>query len=334
MRLLVTGGTGFVGAHSCVDLQRRGHAVTIVDNLCNSRQEVVDRITTLSGVAPRFVRADVRDAETLTRLLREERIDAVAHFAALKAVGESVREPLAYYDNNVGGTLALLRAMEIAGVRLLVFSSSATVYGDPAKCPVDETAPRSATNPYARSKLISEDVIQDVASRGAMVTAILRYFNPVGAHPSGLLGERPNGTPNNLMPYVSQVAAGERPVVNVFGDDYPTADGTGVRDYIHVMDLARAHGDAIAYLAREQRCLTLNLGTGRGYSVHEVIAAFERASGRAIPRTIVGRRAGDVATCFADPALADQVLGWRAELGLDRMCEDAWRWQLASGRGR
>lgn len=328
MRLLVTGGTGFIGSHACADLLARGHEVTIVDNLANSRADVVERIAAVAGRRPRFIMGDVRDRDAMLAVLRGQGIEGVLHFAALKAVAESWEKPLAYYDNNVGGSLALLHAMQEASVDLLVFSSSATVYGDPEHCPVDETAPRRGTNPYARTKLMTEDIIADIASqRRTFRAATLRYFNPAGAHPSGLLGEEPSGVPNNLMPYVAQVAAGERSEVQVFGGDYPTPDGTGVRDYIHVVDLARAHSEALEYLVREQRCLTVNLGTGRGYSVLDVITAFERACGRTIPRKLVPRRPGDVAACYADASRAFELLGWRARLGIERMCEDAWRWQ-------
>jgi UDP-glucose 4-epimerase len=328
MRLLVTGGTGFIGSHACADLLARGHEVTIVDNLANSRADVVERIAAVAGRRPRFIMGDVRDRDAMLAVLRGQGIEGVLHFAALKAVAESWEKPLAYYDNNVGGSLALLHAMQEASVDLLVFSSSATVYGDPEHCPVDETAPRRGTNPYARTKLMTEDIIADIASqRRTFRAATLRYFNPAGAHPSGLLGEEPSGVPNNLMPYVAQVAAGERSEVQVFGGDYPTPDGTGVRDYIHVVDLARAHSEALEYLVREQRCLTVNLGTGRGYSVLDVITAFERACGRTIPRKLVPRRSGDVAACYADASRAFELLGWRARLGIERMCEDAWRWQ-------
>lgn len=328
MRLLVTGGTGFIGSHTCVDLLARGHEVTICDNLSNSRADVVDRIEAIAGRRPAFLEADVRDRQRLTRLMRESAIEGVLHFAASKAVGESSEKPLEYYDNNVGGSVALLHAVVDAGVRVFVFSSSATVYGDPPSCPIDESCPRQVTNPYARTKVMVEDILADMsAGRADPLIGVLRYFNPVGAHPSGLLGEAPAGTPNNLMPFVAQVAAGLRPEVRVFGDDYPTPDGTGVRDYIHIVDLARAHSDALDYLVREGRNLTVNIGTGRGYSVLEVLAAFERASGRAIARTVVARRPGDIAACYADPSRAQALLGWRAEFDLDRMCEDAWRWQ-------
>lgn len=328
MRTLVTGGTGYVGSHTCVDLLLRGHEVVIYDNLSNSSRDVLDAIASVSGRTPVFHQGDVRDQRCLESLLTEHGIDAVLHFAALKSVYESWAMPVAYYDNNVAGTLGVLRAMASTGIDLLVFSSSATVYGEPDSCPIREDAKRAATNPYGRTKLMAEDIITDVGrARSRFAAAILRYFNPVGAHPSGLMGEAPSGTPNNLMPYVAQVATGEREFVSVFGADYPTPDGTGVRDYVHIADLARAHVDALDHLAAERSSLTVNLGTGRGHSVLEVIDAFERACGRKIERRIVERRSGDVATCFADPSLAREMLGWVAEFDLDRMCTDAWRWQ-------
>ena len=331
---LVTGGTGYIGSHTCVELIQRGYRVAILDNLSNSSAAVVDRIEQITGTRPDFTRADVRDTDATTRLMQELRPDVVLHFCALKAVGESNDKPLDYFDNNIGGTLSLLKAMRQVGVKRLVYSSSATVYGDPEHCPVDEDAPRSATNPYARTKLVCEDLLGDIARADpALKVAILRYFNPVGAHPSGLIGEDPAGTPNNLMPYVCQVAVGRLPALSVYGNDYPTPDGTGVRDYIHVLDLARAHVDAIETLERTGEGLTVNLGTGRGYSVLEVVKAFERASGREIPYRFAPRRTGDVATCFADPSRAQALMGWRSELDLERMCQDAWRWQQSNPRG-
>ena len=326
--ILITGGTGFIGSHTAVALLAAGREVVLYDNLVNSRREVIDRIARIAGRAPHFVEGDVRDRERLTQVLRETRSDGVIHFAALKAVGESVREALAYYDVNVGGTLALCQAMAAAEVRSLVFSSSATVYGDPASLPIREDFPRSTTNPYGASKLILEDMLADVAAADPRWRiARLRYFNPIGAHESGLIGEAPNGIPNNLLPYIAQVAWGQRERLSVFGGDYPTPDGTGVRDYIHVVDLAEGHLAALDYLAAHPGLLTVNLGTGRGYSVLEMVRAFERASGRAVPYEIVARRAGDIAACYADPTLAHQLLGWSAQRDLDTMCRDAWRWQ-------
>ena len=326
--ILITGGTGFIGSHTAVALLAAGRDVVLYDNLTNSRREVVDRIAQIAGRVPRFVEGDVRDREHLARVLRETGSDGVIHFAALKAVGESVREALAYYDVNVGGTLALCQAMAAVGVYSLVFSSSATVYGDPASLPIREDFPRSTTNPYGASKLILEDMLADVAAADPRWRiARLRYFNPIGAHESGLIGEAPSGIPNNLLPYIAQVACGQREKLSVFGGDYPTPDGTGVRDYIHVVDLAEGHLAALDYLAANPGLLTVNLGTGRGYSVLEIVRAFERASGHAVPYEIVARRAGDIAACYADPTLARERLGWSARRDLDAMCRDAWRWQ-------
>ncbi len=334
MRAVVTGGTGFIGSHTCVELMARGFEVAILDNLGNSSLRVLDRLQQISGVRPHFVQADVRDCAAVSKLLEEFRPGVVLHFGALKSVGESNADALEYFDNNIGGTLLLLKAMQSAGVKSLVFSSSATVYGDPARCPVDETAPRSATNPYARTKLVTEDLLADICRADpALRVATLRYFNPVGAHPSGLIGEDPTGTPNNLMPYVCQVAVGRQAKLAIYGNDYPTPDGTGVRDYIHVMDLARAHVDAIDTLRRTGGNLTVNLGTGRGYSVLEVVKAFEKASGRAIAFEFAPRRAGDVAACYADPTRARELMGWKSQFDLDRMCQDAWRWQQANPDG-
>lgn len=328
MRTLVTGGTGYVGSHTCVDLLMRGHDVIIFDNLSNSSGDVVSSIEAVSGRTVSFHQGDVRDQEHLERVMADAQVEAVLHFAALKAVGESWSRPLDYYENNVGGTLSLLRAMASTGAAVLVFSSSATVYGEPEQLPIREDAPTRATNPYARTKLMAEEIITDhERAEPGFSAALLRYFNPVGAHPSGQLGENPRGVPNNLMPFVAQVAAGQREFVSVFGGDYPTPDGTGVRDYLHILDLARAHVDALDYLVCNRRGITVNLGTGRGHSVLEVIDAFERACGHAIERRIVERRPGDVSSCFADATLARELMGWRAELDIDRMCEDAWRWQ-------
>lgn len=329
--ILVTGGTGFIGSHTTVALQQAGYRVIILDNLCNSSITVLDAIAGITGTRPEFAQGDIRDAETLQLLFRAHKITAVLHFAGLKAVGESTQQPLAYYDNNVHGSVQLLAAMQQAGVRRIVFSSSATVYGDPQMLPLTEDHPRSATNPYGHTKLVVEDILENLYnSEPGWSMARLRYFNPVGAHPSGLIGEAPQGVPNNLMPYVAQVATGLRPKVQVFGNDYNTPDGTGVRDYIHVMDLAQGHVQALRHcLETEQELLTVNLGTGKGYSVLDMIRAFEQASGQTIPYDLVARRPGDIAACWADTELAYQKLGWRAEKGIQEMCDDAWRWETA-----
>lgn len=332
--LLVTGGAGYIGSHTCVELLQAGYGVVVADNLCNSRREVFGRIERIAGRAVTFHECDVRDAAALRGIFGEHAIDAVLHFAGLKAVGESVDRPIEYYDNNVGGTLALCRAMAEAGVRKLVFSSSATVYGDPDAVPVREDHPLRPTNPYGHSKAMIEAILQDLfRSDPAWKIALLRYFNPVGAHESGLIGEDPGGVPNNLLPFIAQVAVGRREALNVYGNDYPTPDGTGVRDYIHVVDLARGHLAALEKLATTSEVLSVNLGTGRGYSVLEMVEAFRRAAGRDIPYRIVARRPGDVAACYADPTLAERLLGWRAERGLERICRDAWRWQSMNPDG-
>ncbi|MEE4109355.1 MAG: UDP-glucose 4-epimerase GalE [Halieaceae bacterium] len=335
-RVLLTGGAGYIGSHSCVAFAEAGWEVALLDNLSNSSPVAVDRLETILGSRPTLYRVDIRDEDRVREVLAAFDPDAVVHFAGLKAVGESVSEPLKYYDNNVAGTVSLLRAMRHAGPRRLVFSSSATVYGDPDRVPITEDFPRSATNPYGRSKLIIEDMLFDLAaSDPAWELALLRYFNPVGAHSSGLIGEDPAGLPNNLMPYVAQVAVGRREFLSVFGGDYPTRDGTGVRDYIHVEDLAAGHVLALEALSQRRagEPLVLNLGTGQGYSVLEVVSAFVEASGREVPYRIVERRPGDVAECYADPTLARQLIGWEAKLELPRMCEDAWRWQSMNPQG-
>ncbi|MEE4277985.1 MAG: UDP-glucose 4-epimerase GalE [Halieaceae bacterium] len=335
-RVLLTGGTGYIGSHTCIAFTEAGWEVSLLDNLSNSSARVVDRLEAILGRRPELHRVDIRDEEAVLGVLRAVQPDAVVHFAGLKAVGESVANPLQYYDNNVAGTLSLLRALEREGPRRLVFSSSATVYGDPASVPITEAFPRSATNPYGRSKLMIEDMLIDLcASDPAWQIALLRYFNPVGAHPSGLIGEDPAGIPNNLMPFVAQVAVGRRERLSVFGGDYPTRDGTGVRDYIHVLDLAAGHVSALENLdaAEDGQPLIVNLGTGRGYSVLELVSAFEQASGRSVAYEIVARRPGDVAECFADPRRARELIGWEAALGIDRMCEDAWRWQSMNPEG-
>lgn len=326
--ILVTGGAGYIGSHTVVLLQQAGIPVVVFDNLVNSHPEALRRVARITGHAVPLVEGDIRDSAALDALFRQHDVGAVIHFAGLKAVGESVTQPLRYYDNNVGGTLSLLHAMARADVRSLVFSSSATVYGDPQTVPIDEGCPLAATNPYGATKLHIEDMLRDLhRADERWRLALLRYFNPVGAHASGLIGEDPNGEPNNLMPYIAQVAVGKRPRLNVFGADYPTVDGTGVRDYIHVMDLAQGHLDALACLREQGGLTTVNLGTGRGYSVLEVIQAFTQASGHAIPHVIADRRAGDVASCYADPARAAQLLGWQATRDMATMCADHWRWQ-------
>ncbi len=334
MRILVTGGAGYIGSHTCVELLQAGYQVVVVDNLSNSKAESLNRVQELSGKRLEFHQVDILDEAALEAVFQARAVDAVIHFAGLKAVGESVAVPLRYYHNNVSGTLVLLKVMNAFGVRHLVFSSSATVYGDPHRVPITEDFPLSATNPYGRSKLMIEDILRDLyqADRSWNI-ALLRYFNPVGAHPSGRIGEDPNGIPNNLMPYIAQVAVGKLPHLRVFGNDYPTLDGTGVRDYIHVVDLALGHLKALERLNTNPGLVTYNLGTGRGYSVLEVVAAFERASGRKIPYQIVERRPGDVAVTYADPSRANRELNWAAERGLDEMCADTWRWQSANPNG-
>ena len=335
--ILVTGGAGFIGSHTCVELVNAGTAVTVFDNFSNSHPEALARVERITGKPLRVVRGDIRDRAALVGALRESGAQAVIHFAGLKAVGESVEKPLIYYDNNVAGTVRLLEAMGECGVKTLVFSSSATVYGDPQRLPLTEDHPLSATNPYGRSKLMIEDMLRDLhRSDPSWRIGILRYFNPVGAHASGLIGEHPQGIPNNLLPFVAQVAVGRREFLNVWGNDYATPDGTGVRDYIHVVDLALGHLKALEALGRlkdPNTLLTVNLGTGTGYSVLDIVKAFETASGRAVPYKIAPRRPGDIAACYADPARAFNLLGWRAERGLAVMCADAWRWQSSNPDG-
>ena len=335
--ILVTGGAGYIGSHTCVELLNAGCAVTVFDNFSNSHPESLTRVERITGQSLRVIRGDCRDRAALVAALRESRATAVIHFAGLKAVGESVQQPLTYYDNNVVGSLRLLEAMRECGVQQLVFSSSATVYGDPQRLPLTEDHPLSATNPYGRTKLMVEEILRDVQrSDASWRICILRYFNPVGAHASGLIGEDPQGMPNNLLPFVAQVAVGRREYLNVWGNDYSTPDGTGVRDYIHVVDLALGHLKALEALDRLERpgeCLTVNLGTGNGYSVLEIVRAFEAASGKPVPYKVAPRRPGDVASCYADPEQALKSLGWRAARGLDEMCADAWRWQSTNPKG-
>jgi UDP-glucose 4-epimerase len=334
MRILVTGGAGYIGSHTCVELLKAGYEVVVVDNLSNSKEEAIHRVDEISHGRVEFHQVDLVDEAGLEAVFRRGRVEAVIHFAGLKAVGESVAQPLRYYHNNVTGTLVLLKVMGAHGVKDLVFSSSCTVYGEPQRVPVTEDFPLSATNPYGRTKLIIEDMLRDLyVADPSWNVALLRYFNPVGAHPSGRIGEDPNGIPNNLLPYIAQVAVGRLKQLSVFGGDYPTPDGTGVRDYIHVVDLATGHLKALEKLRQKPGVVAYNLGTGRGNSVLEVVAAFERASGREIPYRIVARRPGDVALTYADPSKAQRELGWRAELGLDEMCADVWRWQENNPNG-
>jgi UDP-glucose 4-epimerase len=327
-RVMLTGGAGYIGSHTAVALQERGHEVFLLDNFANAERDVPDRLRRLTGRRFPVIEADIRDTVAVRAALAAFPVDAVIHFAALKAVGESEADPLLYYDMNIIGTIRLLEAMQAAGVRRIVFSSSATVYGQPDSSPILEDAPTRVNNIYGRTKLVMEDLIRDLARTGKLQAAAnLRYFNPVGAHPSAMIGETPSGVPNNVMPYMSQVATGERPHLNVFGNDYDTPDGTGVRDYIHVVDLAEAHALALEHVLNHDVSLTVNLGTGIGISVLELVAAFERATGRKIPLNIAPRRAGDVASYYADPAAAEQEFGWKARLDVDDMCRDAWRWQ-------
>ena len=327
MNILVTGGAGYIGSHTCVELLAAGHEIVIFDNFSNSYPESVARVGRLAGRQPILVEGDIRDQAAIEAALRGHRCQAVIHFAGLKAVGESVEQPLAYYDCNVIGTHRLLAAMQQCGVRTLVFSSSATVYGEPQRLPLTEDHPLSATNPYGRSKLFIEDMLRDLRRADpSWRIAILRYFNPVGAHESGLIGENPQGIPNNLMPFVAQVAVGRRACLNVWGNDYPTHDGTGVRDYIHVVDLALGHLKALERLTTPQ-CTEINLGTGTGYSVLELVRAFEVACGKEIPCRVSPRRAGDVAACYADPSYALRYLDWKAQRDLATMCRDQWNWQ-------
>ncbi len=333
-KILVTGGAGFIGSHTCVELLAHAYQVIVLDNFSNSSKLVLDRVEQISGSRPSLVEGDVQDKKLLDQLFTENNFDAVIHFAGLKAVGESVERPQWYYQNNVQGTLELLKAMSNHDCRKLVFSSSATVYGDPATVPITENFPLSATNPYGRSKLMVENILRDVAvSNNDWQISILRYFNPIAAHPSGLIGEQPNGIPNNLMPYIAQVAIGRLERLAVFGADYPTDDGSGVRDYIHVVDLAKAHIKALKSLKIGVGCRAHNIGTGEGYSVLEMIKAFELASGKSVLYDIVERRAGDIAECYADPALSLAELGWQAEFGLEKMMQDQWNWQCSNPNG-
>ncbi|HZJ91569.1 MAG TPA: UDP-glucose 4-epimerase GalE [Thiopseudomonas sp.] len=333
--ILVTGGAGYIGSHTTLALLEAGHDVIVLDNLANSSLESLRRVERICGKAATFIQGDIRDRELLDSIFARHSIQAVLHFAGLKAVGESVQKPLDYYENNVSGSLVLFQAMAAAGVFNLVFSSSATVYGEPKQMPISEECPTGIpTNPYGRSKLMVEEVLRDLAfSESRWSIALLRYFNPVGAHASGLIGEDPNGIPNNLLPYISQVAVGKLQQLSVYGDDYPTVDGTGVRDYIHVVDLANGHLKALDAIATSQGVHIWNLGTGQGYSVLQMVSAFEQAAGVAVPYAVVARRSGDIAECWADPAKAAQELGWKAEHSLDDMMRDTWRWQQSNPNG-
>ena len=334
MKILVTGGAGYIGSHTCVELLNNDYEVVVVDNLCNSSQESLNRVTSITGKSVTFYQQDILDETSLAQIFSAHQIDAVIHFAGLKAVGESVGMPLEYYQNNLTGTLVLLKVMRDHNVKNFVFSSSATVYGDPHTVPIKEDFPLSATNPYGRSKLIIEEVSRDLfLSDHSWNIALLRYFNPVGAHESGLIGEDPNGIPNNLIPYIAQVAIGKREFLSVFGGDYDTPDGTGVRDYIHVVDLAIGHIKALQKLTSKPGLVIYNLGTGQGYSVLEMIKAIEKVSQKEIAYKIVERRVGDIATCYADPAFAEQEIGWKAERGLMEMAKDTWHWQSKNPQG-
>ncbi|WP_120971597.1 UDP-glucose 4-epimerase GalE [Comamonas sp. lk] len=336
MKTLLTGGAGYIGSHTAIELLQHGHEVVILDNFSNSHPAAIHRVERITGRHIPVVEGDVRDQTLLEKVLAEHRIDSVVHFAGKKAVGESVAQPLDYYDNNVNGTLVLLRAMKTQGVDKLVFSSSATVYGTPQYLPLNEIHPTSVTNPYGRSKLMVEEILADLFHSDPLWSiAVLRYFNPIGAHASGLIGEDPADIPNNLLPYIAQVAVGRREKLQIFGGNYATVDGTGVRDYIHVVDLARGHVKALETLQNlpKPELLTVNLGTGKGYSVLEVLHAFEKASGKSLPYAIAERRPGDVASCYADPLHARKVLGWQAEYDLETMCADTWRWQSQNPNG-
>ena len=335
MRILVTGGAGFIGSHTCVELLNAGYEVTVIDNLYNSSAKAIDRVMQITGKDLDFVEGDILDRECLDRIFSEQRIDAVIHFAGLKAVGESVRKPVEYYSNNITGTLTLVSSMREHGCKNIIFSSSATVYGDPAFVPITEECPKgTCTNPYGWTKWMLEQILTDVhAADPEWNVILLRYFNPIGAHPSGLIGEDPKGIPNNLVPYITQVAIGKLEQLNVFGNDYDTPDGTGVRDYIHVVDLARGHVDAIRKLADREGVSVYNLGTGHGYSVLQVVEAFGKACGHPVPYVIRPRRAGDISTCYCDPSKAAEELDWTADYGIEEMCRDSWNWQSKNPNG-
>ena len=336
MKILVTGGAGFIGSHTLIELHKAGHEMVVIDNLCNAKEKSLERVSELIGGARiPFYQVDIRDREGLTEVMNAHRFDACIHFAGLKAVGESVAKPWEYYDNNISGTLVLLDVMRRHDCKNIIFSSSATVYGDPAQIPITEACPKGrCTNPYGKTKSMLEDIMMDMqAADNEWNIVLLRYFNPIGAHPSGRIGENPNGIPNNLMPYITQVAVGKRPELGVFGNDYNTPDGTGVRDYIHVVDLARGHVSALSAIERRCGLAVYNLGTGHGYSVLDIVKAFERVNGVKIPYEIKPRRAGDIATCYSNPAKAEKELGWKAEFGIDEMCRDSWNWQKSNPNG-
>lgn len=334
MNILLTGGAGYIGSHTAVALLEQGHQITILDNFSNSKLQVLDRLNEITGKTFRFYQGDIRDRHMLDRVFKENTFDSVIHFAGLKAVGESVKYPMAYYDNNVAGTLILCEVMDQYRIRNIVFSSSATVYGDPQTVPIPESAPLSATNPYGRTKLMIEEILRDLSAADPNWTVtLLRYFNPIGAHESGRIGEHPSGIPNNLMPYITQVAAGKREKLSVFGSDYPTPDGTGIRDYIHVMDLAQGHVKALEKSTEAPGCKVYNLGTGTGYSVLDVVNAFQSANTLTIPTEICPRRPGDVAACYADPAKAEKELGWKTRYTLEDMCRHSWNWQRHNPEG-
>lgn len=335
MAILITGGCGYIGSHTCLEMLSAGYDIVVLDNYYNAKPEALHRVQALAGKTFPFYECDIRDADGLRRIFRENQIDAVIHFAGLKAVGESVKKPLAYYDNNVGGTVTLCQVMAEAGCKRMIFSSSATVYGMNNPSPLREDMPTGAvTNPYGRTKYIIEEILKDTCASDAEWSAVLlRYFNPIGAHESGQIGEDPNGIPNNLMPYISQVAIGKLPRLSVYGDDYDTHDGTGVRDYIHVVDLAVGHVKAVEYALGHTGAEAFNLGTGIGYSVLDIVNAFKQANGVDVPYVIAPRRAGDIATCYSDPGKAQRVLGWKAEHDLTAMCRDSWRWQSQNPKG-
>ncbi len=334
MSILVTGGAGYIGSHACVELLKSGYEVVVIDNLSNSNEEALKRVEEITGRTLKFYKNDLLDKDALEEIFKKEEIDAVMHFAGLKAVGESVTQPLRYYQNNITGTLILCEVMNKYGVKNLVFSSSATVYGNPHKVPISEDFPLSATNPYGRTKLMIEEILRDLhTADNSWNIAILRYFNPIGAHVSGKIGENPKGIPNNLVPYITQVAIGKLQKLSVYGDDYPTSDGTGVRDYIHVVDLVLGHLKALEKLKSNPGVVTYNLGTGTGYTVLEVINAFAKTAQREIPYKIVARRPGDIAACYADPSKAKKELGWSAEKGIEDMCKDSWNWQVCNPDG-